>query len=277
MKIKKTIATAALCLLSCILCACQQTDSTKSDTANGVETDATLPELHIGADILKPFFYIDENGDYAGIDADIAVEACRRAGYAPVFVEVSWVDRDSYLNEGTVDCLWSAFIKDGREDAYLWTDTYLQSNLRAIVDSQSPDQDLDSLNTNAGMAVRAGSKLEYLLLHASADHPSISVYSCGTFSMAETAFVKGYIGALGGHEAVLQEVMNSYPGLYRFLDGSMMSASLGVAFRKDDTSDRWQKINTTLREMKADGTISAIYDSYASHADDQKEVPAHAS
>lgn len=116
---QKIITTAALCLLSCILCACQQTDSTKSDTAKGVETDTALPELHIGADILKPFFYIDENGDYAGIDA--------------------------------------------------------------------------------GMAVRAGSKLEYLLLHASADHPSISVYSCGTFAMAETAFVKGYIGALGGH------------------------------------------------------------------------------
>lgn len=51
-----------------------------------------------------------------------------------------------------MDCLWSAFIKNGREDDYRWTDAYLQSDLRAIVDVKSPDQDLNELNAGPGMA-----------------------------------------------------------------------------------------------------------------------------
>lgn len=38
--------------------------------------------------------YIDPTGDYAGIDADIAREACKRAGIRPQFVDISWNDRD---------------------------------------------------------------------------------------------------------------------------------------------------------------------------------------
>ena len=108
------------------------------------------------------------------------------------------------LQNGTVDCLWSAFIKNGREDDYRWTDAYLQSDLRAIVDVKSPDQDLNELNAGPGMAVRAGSKIEELLLSRADSRPTLHIYACGTFEMAETAFVKGYTGALGGHEAVLQ-------------------------------------------------------------------------
>lgn len=268
MKIRKFISIAVLLFATAFsLCACQQTEAPGKNTA-----DADLPELNIGVDILKPFFYVDENGNYAGIDADIATEVCSRVGYQPNFVEIPWSDRDSYLQEGSVDCLWNAFIKDGREDSYLWTDTYLQSNLRAIVDSKSPDKDLDSLNDHVGMAVRAGSKIEELLLDNTSGRPSIRIYSCGTFELAETAFVKGYIGGLGGHEIVLQEVINNYPGQYRFLDGSLMTADLGVAFRKDDSSEKWQKVNAAIKEMKKDDTITEIWEKYSFDLEMSKEV-----
>lgn len=72
----------------------------KKETAS----DSELPELKIGVNDLKPFFYTDENGSYAGIDADIATEACRRAGYKPDFVKISWADMESCLKDGSVDC-----------------------------------------------------------------------------------------------------------------------------------------------------------------------------
>ena len=265
---KKLVSAALVLIASFSLCACQQAEtSAKEDTSV-----SKLPELKIGVDILKPFFYVDENGNYAGIDAEIATEACRRAGYEPDFIEISWNQRDEALQNETVDCLWSAFIKDGREDNYLWTDTYLQSNLRAIVDEKSPDQDLKTLHGSTGMAVRAGSKIEELLLDDSVERPNIQIYSCGTFEMAETAFVKGYIGALGGHEAVLREVINSYPESYRFLDGTIMTANLGVAFRKDDTSGICEKINDALTDMKEEDRIKAIWGKYTSASSDHEEV-----
>ena len=181
---KRILAVMMIFIMSWSLYACSQ----KNDASNTkADTDSNLPKLKIGVDILKPFFYIDENGDYAGIDAEIATEACHRAGFQPEFVELTWSYRDSYLERGTVDCIWSAFIKDGRESDYLWTDSYMQSNLRAIVDTKSPDQNLQSLSSHRGMAVRAGSKLEELLLNNSDSDP-IQIYSCGSFTMAETAF-----------------------------------------------------------------------------------------
>lgn len=262
MNVKKIVAAISLLITtSSIVCACQP-----SVPQAETEVESELPELKIGVDILKPFFYKNENGDYTGIDADIAQEACKRAGYTPDFIEITWSNRDTYLDEERVDCLWNAFIKDGREDSYRWTDAYLQSNLRAIVDNKSPDKNVESLPGNAGMAVRVGSKIEEFLKGAD-DRPSIKIYACGTFEMAETAFVKGYIGALGGHEVVLQKVMENYPGQYRFLDGSILSANLGVAFRKNDTSEHCEKINDALNDMKEDGTITAIFEKYNSDSD----------
>ncbi len=270
MRAAAVFALAVAVAAACVLGACQQ-----QDAENDALGDADLPELRIGVDALKPFFFIDENGDYAGIDAEIAEEACRRAGYRPVFVEVGWSNRAERLSAGDIDCIWNAFVKNGREDAYRWTDSYMQSNLRAIVDAKAPDHDLQTLKGHGGMAVRAGSKIEGVLM-ADADLPSLQIYSCGTFEMAETAFVKGYAGALGGHEVVLRQVMNDHPGLYRFLDGTIMTVDLGVAFSKEDDSDRCEKLSAAIDDMKTDGTIDGIVSRYDSDLTGNGEATEHA-
>lgn len=87
--------------------------------------------------------------------------------------------------------------------------------------------------------------------------------------MAETAFVKGYVKSLGGHEAVLEQVLHNYPGMYRFLDGSIRTVDLGVAFRKDGPTEKRDKLNDALVEMKADGSIADIFAKY--HTDSSAE------
>lgn len=254
MKNKKIWAAGMLLIaVVCFLCACQPRNQQKE-----TDEETVLPVLKIGVDTLNPFYFTDENGDDAGIDADIAVEACRRAGYQPVFVKIDWNKRDTYLQDGTVDCIWTAFIKNGREDLYQWTDSYLQSNLRVITDKKSPDKKMEATLEHGSVAVRAGSKAEEIFLTRKTGEVSPRIYSCGTFEMAETAFVKGYAGSLCCHEEVLERVMHTYPDLYRFLDGVILKADLGVAFSKEDTSDRCEKINRALNTMKEDGTIAQI-------------------
>ena len=55
------------------------------------QPERELPELIIGSDDYEPYNYQDEDGKPAGIDVEIAVEACRRMGYAPVFKKIPWV------------------------------------------------------------------------------------------------------------------------------------------------------------------------------------------
>lgn len=121
-----------------------------------------LPQIRIGVDTLKPFFYIDRNGNYKGIDAEIAKEACKRAGYKPKFIEIPWSERDYYLDKNKVDCIWTAFIKDQRDNQYLWTDSYMTSYLAVIVDRHSPSKNLEKFQGPGGIAVRAGSIVEQI-------------------------------------------------------------------------------------------------------------------
>lgn len=240
------------------LCACQKAEKTDS------KSEKELPKIKIGVDILKPFFYVDENGEYAGIDAEIAKEACKRAGYEPEFTDIEWGDRDEYLEKGDVDCLWSAFSEDGREDKYLWTESYLEDNLRVIVDSQCPSKSLEDYQGPGGIAVRSGSKAEEILLEDSKSDDSKTdyIYSCSTFEMAQTAFIKGYADALACNEIVLQKILDDNPEMYRYLDGTLMTVHLGVAFKKEENNAYWEKINAAIEEMKQDGTISKIAEKY---------------
>lgn len=230
----------------------------------------SLPKLKIGVDILEPFCYIDENGDYTGIDIDIANKVCEKAGYQPVFVEIPWDEKDTYLKEGKIDCLWGAFSIDGRENKYLWTDSYLESNLGAIAERRSPAKSLKDFKGPSGIAVRAGSKAEEILLENpdSLSPGTQKVYSCGTFSMAKTAFIKGYADALACHKVVLHQIMMDNPGLYRYLEGTIMTVHLGVAFDKEAKDGKYEAVNKEIREMKKDGTISEIAKKYAPDSGD---------
>lgn len=257
MKLKRREVLAGMLLAAASLgglCACQNTG------AASTEDTADLPELRIGVDILRPFYSIDEGGDPTGLDAEIAQEACRRAGYAPVFVEISWDEKDDYLKNGTVDCLWNAFAKDDRENQYSWTISYMESRLRIIVDACTPDQTPKDLEHSGGIALRAGSKVEEIILNSG--EPATRIYACGTFEMAQTAFIKGYASALAANEAVLQQMLDEYPGMYRFLDGELMTAHFGVAFARYNPAQAYQPLNRALAEMKQDGSLTAILQKY---------------
>lgn len=253
-------------LLVGLLCACQSAEQGEESAASD------QPSLTIGVDMLKPFFYLDENGAYAGIDAEIATEVCRRAGYTPVFVNIPWSERDEYLEDGTVDCLWTAFIQNDREDAYLWTETYLDSQLAALVDERCPDKSIQEFRSK--VAVRAGSMSEELFRDN--ENPEIGIYSCGTFNMAETAFIKGYAGALAGHKIVLQQLLDENGEKYRFLSDEIMEVQLGVAFDKQDTTGRCQAISDSIHAMKQDGTLDTLAQKYGLTGADQEGGDANA-
>ena len=69
-----------------------------------------LPELNIGIDgVYEPYTYTDENGDLTGIDIELAKEACERIGRKAVFIPIKWDNKDEYLKNGEVDCIWSCF------------------------------------------------------------------------------------------------------------------------------------------------------------------------
>lgn len=253
---KRVAAAGVICLCSCLLWGCQNPEDEQS-TEN-------LPELIIGLDgSYEPYTYMNENGEMAGSDIELAEEACRRMGMKPVFRAIKWDDKDEELESGAIDCIWSCYTMTGREDKYLWAGPYMYSRQVAVVRDDSEIQTLDDL-TGRNVAVMSSTKPEGIFLEHEEPHIPIvdNVYCLENMELAFAALQKNYVDATAGHEIAVRQYMDMTPGQYRILDESLMSAAVGVAFYKQGDADMAELLNNTILEMQNDGTIGGILENY---------------
>lgn len=245
--------------LMALLCAC-------SDTAQQPETEK--PKIRIGGTTYAPYFYRNIGGNYTGIDVEIAEEACARIGYEPVFVELDIDRRFELLNEDYVDCLWSCLTMDGREDEFIWAGPYMYTQRVVVVPADSEIETLEDLDGKC-VAVQAGSTSEEIILKGlNPNLPEISNLS--TFSTVGEVFTslrKGYADAIIGHESSLKLYTDEYPDSYRYLDMSVCSDAVGVAFKPNGDEALAEKLAQALLEMREDGTTAAIVKKYGLDAE----------
>ena len=221
------------------------------------------PELVIGITMYEPYVYKDVRGDYAGIDVELMKEACTRIGYEPVLKEIDISERFSSLADGDVDCLWSALTMDGRKNVYLWAGPYLYAQRVVAVPTDSEIENLADLKGKR-VSVQAGSTSETIVIkNLEPDFPKLQQLT--TFQDVGEVFSalhRGYVDAAMGLEGALQVYISEYPGEYRYLNMSLRSEALGVAFRKNGDKELAQKLNQALQDMIADGTTAELIASY---------------
>ena len=58
------------------------------------DTEPALKPIIIGSDDYEPYNYIDADGNFAGVDVELAVEAFHRLGYEPTFRQIDWGLKD---------------------------------------------------------------------------------------------------------------------------------------------------------------------------------------
>lgn len=227
------------------------------------EASAALPKIIVGSDDYAPYNYLDETGTPAGVDVELAKEAFSRMGYEPVFVHLPWEQKDNYLADGSVDCLWGCFTMNGRETLYQWAGPYLYSRQIVVVRADSPIQTLSDL-AGARISVQATTKPEELWLHREGTNlPQPEwVYSFSAMEEVYATLRKGYADAICGHEKALQVFLQSVPDAYRALDEQLFRSEVGVAFGLDFDEAFVSELNRTLQEMQADGTTASILKAY---------------
>lgn len=238
-------------LLLFILCGCT---AVKKDNSNG--------DIVIGSDQFEPFSYID-NGEMKGIDVDIAKEALSRMGYTPVFKQIEWQKKDEYLRSGEIDCIWGCFSMDDREDLYAWAGPYLFSNQSVMVKEDSDIYSLADLK-NKIVGVQATSKAEWAFENNEELSDIRYLYTFSTINEVFISLQRAYVDAVAGHELALRALIRGSDD-YRFLDENVLTSKLGVAFKKDYDQSFLALLANTLHEMRNDGTIKKIVDSYTSN------------
>lgn len=214
-----------------------------------------------------PYGYKDDKGEYVGFDLDLAQEVCNRNNWTLVKQPIDWDAKDSELSSGTIDCIWNGFTINGREDKYFWSKPYIDNKQVIVTKSNSGINSLSDLKGKQVETQKDSSALSAL----EGDQKPLADTFKQLVQIADynTAFLDldaGTCDAVAMDIGVAQYQVNSKsnPSDYKILDEEISSEQYGIGFKKGNEQLR-DKIQQTLDEMEADGTIAKIaskYDSY---------------
>ena len=254
MKLKIKTVLVLVFVVSLLSSCSKQVDSTTSDD---------LKKIVVGIDKFEPYTYLDINGNYTGVDIDIATKVFHELGYEPEFKIISWNDKNTYLANGTIDCIWSCYSMNDREDDYQWAGPYIYSRQVIAVRSDSDIKDFDDL-AGKNVGVQVTTRASNLFLHTiDSKLPKVKQVNC--FATTEDMFAairKNYVDAIAGHEALINELIKSGEGEFRLLDESPHISKAGVAFYKGTHIELTKKMDKIIKRMSTDGTIGKIVEKY---------------
>lgn len=232
-------------------------EETEASEAEG-ETQEAGGTLVVGFDQeFPPMGFIGDDGEYTGFDLELAQEVAKRLGLSYKAQPIAWDSKDMELESGNIDCIWNGFTMTGREDAYTWSDPYMENAQVFVVKA---DSGIESPADLAGKIVEV--QMDSSGQKALEADPELS----GSFAQLittpdyNTAFMDLEQGAV---DAVCMDIIvASYQIREReadmvILDEALASEDYGIGFKKGNTELRDQ-VNDTLLEMAEDGTLAQI-------------------
>ena len=232
-------------------------EETEASEAEG-EAQEAGGTLIVGFDQeFPPMGFIGDDGEYTGFDLELAQEVAKRLGLSYKAQPIAWDSKDMELESGNIDCIWNGFTMTGREDAYTWSDPYMENAQVFVVKA---DSGIESPADLAGKIVEV--QMDSSGQKALEADPELS----GSFAQLittpdyNTAFMDLEQGAV---DAVCMDIIvASYQIREReadmvILDEALASEDYGIGFKKGNTELRDQ-VNDTLLEMAEDGTLAQI-------------------
>ncbi|MDO4267031.1 MAG: amino acid ABC transporter substrate-binding protein [Eubacteriales bacterium] len=230
----------------------ESTEAAASEAAGGTFTvgfDQNFP----------PMGFVGDDGEYTGFDLDLAKEVASRLGLEFVAQPIAWDAKDMELEAGTIDCIWNGFTMNGREDAYTWSEPYMDNSQVFVVKA---DSGISTLADLAGkvVEVQTDSSAEKALNDDAELTASFSALQ--TTPDYNTAFMDLEMGAV---DAIAMDVIVAGYQIeqredgdqYKILDETLASEEYGIGFKKGNTELR-DKVQTALEDMAADGTLAEI-------------------
>ncbi len=251
--------------------------STPAETAEGTKEAATeeapaeaggeeeRTTLIVGFDAeFPPYGYVDENGEFAGFDLDLAQEVCDRRGWKLVKQPIDWAAKDMELSSGTIDCIWNGFTINGREDDYTWSIPYVNNKQVIVVTTDSGITDFAGLEGKTMGVQQDSSALSALEEEANAELAA-SFAATEQYADYNTAFMDleaGAIDALAVDIGVASYQLASRGDGFVILEQELASEQYGIGFLLGNDSLK-NAVEETLLEMVADGTFDEIVEKYS--------------
>lgn len=210
-----------------------------------------------------PYGYMDDDGEYTGFDLELAQAVCDLEGWELVKTPIDWDSKDLELESGSIDCIWSGFTINGREDDYTWSYPYVDNSQVIVVSEESGITSLADLEGKIVGVQAASAALELLSEDGDQADLAATFGSLLEFADYNTAFVElqaGSVDAVAMDIGVAQYQIKEKEG-YIILDEELNSEQYGIGFRLDDEELR-DTVNEALLALVEDGTVAELAEKY---------------
>ena len=256
MKMMKKMMATLLLLAMCALSVCAFAEESDLSYVQG------KGKLVVGITDFEPMDYQDENGNWIGFDADLAVAFAASLGVEVEFIEIDWDNKVLELNSKNIDCVWNGMtLTDEVKSAMSCSNAYMNNAQVVVVPASVVDkyQDVESL---AGLtfAVEAGSAGEAVVTAlglnvtpVTAQSDALMEVAAGTSDAAviDALMAAAMIGEGTGYESLTYTI-------------GLNSEEYGVGFRTG--SDLTEALNAFLVTAYQDGTLAALAEKYGVQA-----------
>lgn len=237
-------------------------ETTTAGTTAAETAEAAGGTLIVGFDQdFPPMGFVGDNGEYTGFDLDLAKEVASRLGLEYKAQPVAWDSKDMELESGNIDCIWNGFTITGREDDYTWTTPYMANKQVFVV---ANDSDIKSQADLAGkvVEVQADSSAEAALKeNQDLANTFGQLLTTPDYNTAFMDLEQGAVDAVAMDVIVAGYQIKQRNADFKILDDSLSEEEYGVGFKKGNTELR-DKVQGTLEEMAADGTLAKISDEW---------------
>lgn len=239
-------------------------DTTATDTsAEAASTEAAQAEsaggtLVVGFDQdFPPMGFLGDDGEFTGFDLELAQEVAKRLGLEYKPQPIAWDSKDMELESGNIDCIWNGFTMTGREDNYTWTEAYMANTQVFVV---GKDSGIASQADLAGKVVEC--QVDSSAEAALKEVPDLTATFKELLTTADynTAFMdleQGAVDAIAMDVIVAGYQIQQRNADFVILEDTLSAEEYGVGFKKGNTELR-DKVQATLEEMAADGTLKSI-------------------
>ncbi len=240
--LKKIFALVLALSMLCCFAGC----GAKSNTLT-MGTNAAFP----------PYEFVDDEGAIVGIDAEIAQAVAEKLGME---LEIKDMEFDSLIpavQEGSVDIVLAGMtVTDERKESVDFTDSYATGIQVIIVKEDSEIASVEDLEGKM-IGVQSGTTGD---IYCTDDYGQENVKQYNNGALAVAALTNDQVDCVIIDNEPAKNFVAANEGL-KILETEYVTEDYAAAISKDN-SELLEKVNTSMAELKADGTIAKIIEKY---------------
>jgi len=257
-----SVLLSVVCVLSMVCAGC----SAKQTTAAADEGLNKAGTFVVGFDAeYPPYGYMDDNGNYTGFDLELAEEVCKLYNWTLEKKPIVWDFKDDELNSGSIDVIWNGFTKNGREDSYEFTKSYVDNSQVIVVAKASGITTLAGLAGKKVGVQQASAALDVLTDEEAQKALGDSFASLNQFADYNTAFSELMAGALDGlaiDVAVAKyQISSRGDDKFMILDEALNKEEYAIGAKKGNTV-LIEKLNSAMKTLYDNGTVMKLAEKY---------------